>query len=107
MTLNGAVEEVIRRREESVRVRLCGPGQAFGYVGLIDGEASSLSVVTRERSLLLVVPAGRFETLFNGGTISSYAYFNAIERDLMTALRQAQAPHALLAARASPSPRRS
>ena len=107
VTLNGAVEEGIRRGEESVRVRLCGPGRAFGYVGLIDGEPSSLSAVTRERSLLLVVPAARFEVLFNGGTISSYAFFNAIERDLMTALRQAQAPHARLAARASPSPRRS
>jgi len=100
VTLNGAVEEVIRRGDESVRVRLCGPGWAFGYAGLIDGQASSLSVVTRERALLLVVSAGRFETLFNGGTISSYAFFNAIERDLMTALRQAQAPHARLAAAA-------
>jgi hypothetical protein len=57
-----------------------------------------VSVVTRERSLLLVVPGGRFEALFHGGTISSYAFFNAIEHDLMTALRQAQAPHARLAA---------
>jgi CRP-like cAMP-binding protein len=98
VTLNGAVEEVIRRGDDSVRVRLSGPGRAFGYAGLIDGQPSSLSAVTRERSLLLGVPAGRFETFFNGGTISSYAFLNAIERDLMTALRQAQAPHARLAA---------
>jgi CRP-like cAMP-binding protein len=97
VTLNGAVKEVIRRRGDSVRVRLCGPGRVFGYVRLIDGEPSSLSVVARERSLLLVVPPGRFESLFSGGTISSYAFLNAIERDLMTALRQAQAPHARLA----------
>ena len=102
VTVNGAIEEVIRRdgraAGNSVRVRLCGPGRAFGYVGLIDGLPSSVSVVTRERSLLLVVPRGRFEALFHGGTISSYAFFNAIEHDLMTALRQAQAPHARLAA---------
>jgi CRP-like cAMP-binding protein len=102
VTVNGAIEEVIRRggraAGNSVRVRLCGPGRAFGYVGLIDGRPSSVSVVTRERSLLLVVPGGRFEALFHGGTISSYAFFNAIEHDLMTALRQAQAPHARLAA---------
>ena len=54
-------------------------------------------------SALLLAPAGGadvpkgFEALFNGGTISSYAFFNAVERDLMTALRQAQAPHARLA----------
>jgi len=98
VTLNGAIEEVIRRGGDSVRVRLCGPGRAFGYVGLIDGLPSSVSVVTRERSLLLVVPGGRFEALFHGGTISSYAFFTAIEHDLMTALRQALAPHARLAA---------
>lgn len=98
ITLNGAIEEVIRRDGNSIRVRLCGPGRAFGYVGLIDALPSSLSIVTRERSLLLVVPGGRFETLFHGGTISSYSFFNAIEHDLMTALRQAQSPHARLAA---------
>jgi CRP-like cAMP-binding protein len=100
VTLNGAVEEVIRRGSDSVRVRLCGPGRAFGYPGLIDGLPSTVSIVTRERSLLLAVPSGRFEALFHGATISSYAFFNAVERDLMTALRQAQAPHARLAAAA-------
>jgi CRP-like cAMP-binding protein len=98
VTLNGAVEEVIRRGTDSVRVRLCGPGRAFAYPGLIDGEPSTVSIVTRERALLLAVPAGRFEALFHGATISSYAFFNAVERDLMSALRQAQAPHARLAA---------
>jgi CRP-like cAMP-binding protein len=101
ITLNGAIEEVLRRHANSIRVRLCGPGRAFGYVGLIDGLPSSLSVVTRERSLLLVVPRGRFEALFHGGTISSYSFFNAIEHDLMTALRQAQSPQARLAAASS------
>jgi CRP-like cAMP-binding protein len=98
VTLHGAVEQVIRRRGESVRVQLCSPGRGFAYAGLIDELPSSVAVVTRERSLLLVVPGGRFEALFHGGTISSYAFFNAIEHDLMTALRQAQAPHARLAA---------
>jgi CRP/FNR family transcriptional regulator, cyclic AMP receptor protein len=100
VTLSGAVEEVIRRGGDSVRVRLCGPGRAFAYPSLIDGEPASVSSVTRERSLLLAVPAGRFDALFHGATISSYAFFNAVERDLMTALRQAQAPHARLAAAA-------
>ena len=97
ITLNGAIEEVIRRGDQVVRVRLCGPGRAFGYAGLIDGLPSSVSVSTRERSLLLVVPRGRFEALFHGGTISSYSFFDAIEHDLMASLRQAQAPQARLA----------
>lgn len=97
ITVNGAIEEVIRRGGGAIRVRLCGPGRAFGYAGLIDGLPSSVSVTTRERSLLLVVPRGPFETLFHGGTISSYSFFNALEHDLMAALRQAQSPQARLA----------
>ena len=101
ITLNGAIEEVIRRGDHVVRVRLCGPGRAFGYAGLIDGLPSSISVSARERSLLLVVPRGRFEALFHGGTISSYSFFDAIEHDLMASLRQAQAPQARLAVAAN------
>jgi CRP-like cAMP-binding protein len=97
ITLNGAIEEVIRRGDRVVRVRLCGPGRAFGYAGLIDGLPSSVSVSSRERSLLLVVPGGPFETLYHGGTIGSYSFFDAIEHDLMWALRQAQSPRARLA----------
>ena len=98
ITLNGAIEEVIRRRDQAVRLRLCGPGRAFGYLGLIDGLHSSVSIATRERSVLLVVPVARFEKLFHGDTIDSYAFFHGIERDLMHALRLAQAPHARLEA---------
>jgi len=53
ITLNGAVEELIRRNGRAIRVRLAGPGIAFGYVGLIDGEPSSVTAPTRERSRLL------------------------------------------------------
>jgi hypothetical protein len=73
-------------------------------VGLIDGLPSSVSVATRERSLLLVVPRAQFEALFHGGTASSYAFFDAIEHDLMTSLRQAQSPQARLVTAPTRSP---
>jgi hypothetical protein len=41
--------------------------------------------------------AGRAE-LFNGTTALSYAFVEAVERDLITALRQAERPQVRLAA---------
>jgi CRP/FNR family transcriptional regulator, cyclic AMP receptor protein len=100
VTLDGAVEEVIRRGDSAIRVGLAGPGRAFGYVGLIDGEPAPVTAATRERTLLLVVSQTQFGALFYGSTIGSYAFFEAVQRDLMTALRQADRPQARLASAA-------
>jgi CRP-like cAMP-binding protein len=100
VTLDGAVEEVIRRGDRAIRVGLAGPGRAFGYIGLIDGGASPVTAATRERTLLLVISRSRFEALFHGATIGSYGFFEAVQRDLMTALRQADRPQARLASAA-------
>ncbi len=97
VVLDGAVEEVIRRGDRAIRVGLAGPGRAFGYVGLIDGLPAPVTAATRERTLLLVLGQGRFDALFHGSTIGSYAFFEAVQRDLMTALRQADRPQARLA----------
>jgi CRP-like cAMP-binding protein len=88
ITLNGAVEERIERGDQRIAVGLAGPGRAFGYAGLIDGLPSALTAVTRERSLLLVVPAENFEHYFNGTTSVSRAFFAGIQCDLMMALRR-------------------
>ena len=100
VTLDGAVEEVIRRGESAIRVGLAGPGRAFGYVGLVDGEPAPVTAATRERTLLLAVGRTQFDALFYGSTIGSYAFFEAVQRDLMTALRQADRPQARLASAA-------
>jgi CRP-like cAMP-binding protein len=97
VTLDGAVEEVIRRGDRTIRVGLAGPGRAFGYVGLIDGQPAPVTANTRERALLLAVSRTQFDALFYGSTIGSYAFFEAVQRDLMTALRQADRPQARLA----------
>jgi CRP-like cAMP-binding protein len=88
ITLNGAVEEAIQRGERKIPVGLAGPGRAFAYLGLIDGHADPLTSVTRERSLLLVLPGALFDEYFHGTTSTSYALFGGIEHDLMTALRR-------------------
>ena len=46
--------------------RVGGTGKDVGYESLIDGGPSPFTATTRERSLLLVLPHGPFEQLFNG-----------------------------------------
>ena len=98
VTLNGAVEEVLGTGTRRIRVRLAGPGFAVGYLGLLDGGPSPVTVATRERALLLAVPASAFTELCAGTTPLSYAFVEAVQRDLIAALRQAERPQARLAA---------
>ena len=98
LTINGAVEKVIHRGERRIRVGLAGPGQAFGYEGLIDGGLAPLTATTRERTLLLLLPQAAFERLFNGEESESHVFLDVIDRELMAALRQVLRPQARLAA---------
>lgn len=98
VTLNGAVEEAIGRGGRRIRVRLAGPGSAAGLVGLVDGRPSPVTAGTRQRALLLALPRWTFDELFNGTTALSFAFLEAVERDLITALRQAERPQVRLAA---------
>jgi CRP-like cAMP-binding protein len=102
ITVNGAVEELIRRGDEVIRVSLAGPGHAFGYVPLIDGQPSSVLAATRERSRLLFLGPGDFDALFDP-TLGPTAFREAIQRDLVRALRAAWRPQARLAARTDPA----
>jgi CRP-like cAMP-binding protein len=98
ITINGAVEELIRRGDEVIRVSLAGPGHAFGYLGLIDGLPSSVAAATRERSLLLFLSPDEFEALFDPAALAPTAFRDAIQRDVVWALRAAWRPQARLAA---------
>jgi CRP-like cAMP-binding protein len=98
LTINGAVEKVLIRGDWRIRVGLAGPGRAFGYESLIDGRPSPLTAVTRERALLLVLPRGPFEQIFNGEDAVSRSFLDVIQRDLMATLRETFRPWARLAA---------
>ena len=89
VTVNGAVEEVIRRDGGAIRVALAGPGRAFGYTGSIAGGTATASAAARERSVVLVVDPDE---------LASDAFASAIGRDVVVALRQAERPQARLAA---------
>ena len=98
LTINGAVEKLLVRGDRRIRVGLAGPGKAFGYEGLIDGQPSPVTAITRERALLLVLPRGPFEQLYNGEDAVSRVFLDVIQRDLVATLRQTLRPHARLAA---------
>jgi CRP-like cAMP-binding protein len=92
LTINGAVEKVLVRGDRRIRVGLAGPGKAFGYESLIDGSPSPVTAITRERSLLLVLPRGPFEQLFNGEDAISRVFLDVVQRDLVGTLRQTLRP---------------
>jgi CRP-like cAMP-binding protein len=96
VTLNGAVEELLGSGRRRIRVRLAGPGRAVGYLGILDGRPSPVTVATRERALLLAVQRTTFAELFDGATPLSHAFLDAVERDLVAALRLAEHPQARL-----------
>lgn len=97
LTMNGAVERVIVRGARRIRVGLAGPGTAFGYEGLIDGGPSPVTAVTRERTLLLVLPQEAFARMFTDETSGSRAFIDVILRNLTASMRQALRPQARLA----------
>lgn len=99
LVINGAVEKVLIRSGRRIRVGLAGPGQGFGYEGLIDGDPSPVTAIARERVLLLVLPPDAFERLFHSETEDSLVFLDVINRDLAASLRQALRPQARLAAR--------
>ena len=98
LTINGAVEKVVVRGDRRIRVGLAGPGKAFGYESLLDGRPSPVTAITREQALLLVLPRGHFEQLYNGEDAVSRVFLDVIQRDLVATLRETLRPHARLAA---------
>jgi CRP-like cAMP-binding protein len=104
LTINGAVEKVIVRGNRRVRFGLAGPGKAFGYESLIDGQPSPLTAMTRERALLLVLPRDQFEQLFNGEDAVARVFLDLIQRDIVAVLRQTLRPLARQAWLLSVSP---
>jgi CRP-like cAMP-binding protein len=96
VTLYGALEELVRRGDRGVRVRLAGPGSATCYVSLLNGFPSSVGVSARERSRLALVPRAAFDELAAARTLAGRSFAEALQRDLVDALRLAQRPLARL-----------
>lgn len=104
LTVNGAVERVLVRGDRRVRVGLAGPGKAFGYEGMIDGRPSPFTAITRERSLLLVLPRDLFVRLFDGHDAVARSFLDVIQNDLMATWRETLRLSARVAAERAPHP---
>ena len=98
LTMNGAVETVLRRGDRRIRVGLAGPGRTFGYESFIDGRPSPVTAITRERALLLVIAKTQFEQLFTREDPVSRVFLDVIQRELVATLRQMLRQQARLAA---------
>jgi CRP-like cAMP-binding protein len=96
ITLNGAVEDILHRRGAPLRVGFAGPGHAFGYVGLLDGQPAPVSSVTRERCLLLAIDRDHFAALLADRRLRPLAA--ALDADLVGALQTAERTLSHLAA---------
>lgn len=97
VTLCGAVERVIERGGQRIRVGLTGPGRTFGYPGVGECAASSVTARTRERTVLLALPAAEVRELAHGTDAFSHQFLQALQRDLVLAVREAERPQARLA----------
>jgi CRP-like cAMP-binding protein len=98
LTINGAVEKILVRGDRRVRVGLAGPGKAFGYESLIDDLPSPVTAITRERTLVLVLPRDPFKKLYGRDDTIARVFLDVLLRDLVTTLRVTLRPHARLAA---------
>jgi CRP-like cAMP-binding protein len=96
ITLNGAVEDIVHRRGTPLRVGFAGPGHAFGYVGLLDGQPAPVSSVTRERCLLLAIDRDHFAALLEDRRLRPLAA--ALDADLVGALQTTERALSHLAA---------
>jgi CRP-like cAMP-binding protein len=98
LTVNGAVEKVLIRGDQRIRVGLAGPGMAFGYESLIDGGPSPVAAITRERAVLLTLRRDVFDQLFYREDAIARVFLEAVQHDVLFSLRQALRPWARLAA---------
>jgi CRP-like cAMP-binding protein len=71
-------------------VRLAGPGVASCYLGLFDGLPSSVAVTAREHARLALIPRAAFDELVGARTGAGRSFLEALQRDLVDALRRAQ-----------------
>ena len=96
VTLNGAVEEAIRRGGSAIRVALAGPGRGFGYAG-----AARRRRGDRNGGRARALGRARRRARRRRRAARDDAFAAAIERDVVAAIRQAERPQARLAAGAS------
>jgi CRP/FNR family transcriptional regulator, cyclic AMP receptor protein len=102
LTLRGAVEAVVARRHVKQRVRLAGPGSACTYLAIVDEGAVPLDCRARERAVLLAFPRAVVHELLEAHDPIAARFMEALDRDLVGALRDAERRQATLLSAVAP-----
>jgi len=92
LVVRGAVETTIRGGSRAQRVRLAGPGRAFGHLGLLDRGPSTIECLARERVILLELPWERVDALLSGTDRASRGFTAALNAEVVRALLAADRP---------------
>ena len=92
VVVRGAVDVSARRGETARRVRLAGPGRFVGHVGVLDGGPSPVVARTRERAVLIHLPAERVREMLREPSSVARRFSAALAEDVARALRQAERP---------------
>jgi CRP-like cAMP-binding protein len=106
ITLHGAVEATIQRGERTQRVRLAGPGTSCAYLSLIDEGPGPVDCRARERVVALALPRTRLHELLQGDDPLAHRLLDAIQHDLVHALRDANRRSATLISARAARPKR-
>ena len=85
IVVRGAVEIVAGSER---RMAILGPGQPFGYTGLLERRVHGSTARARENALLLEIPRKAFGALYFGAGSASTKLHRAIQRSLLNSLAQ-------------------
>lgn len=72
-------------REGAYRVRLVGPGRFVGHVGVLDGGPGPVVARTRERAVLIRLPAGRVREMLREPSAVARRFSAALAEDVARA----------------------
>jgi CRP-like cAMP-binding protein len=100
IVLRGAVETTVRGAGKAQRVRLAGPGRVVAHLLALGTDASVVECKTRERAVLLELPADRVRALMRSMERAARSFAPAFNADVVRALDQADRPMARMIAAA-------
>ena len=81
VVVRGAVDVSVRRGGTAHRVRLAGPGRLVGHVGVLDNGPSPVVARTRERAVLIRIPAERAREMLREPSAAVRRFSAALAED--------------------------
>ena len=86
IVVRGAVELLSSNGKLERRIALAGPGEIFGYLGVLEQRAHAAAARVREGASVLELPARDFLDIYRGDSRTSVSMQHAIHKSLLRAL---------------------